>query len=122
MAKEKKSLLQFTLKLSKDERTQLKLLCAADYEIDFQYQIFDAAILWALENKETLIAIANPKHGSNKSYYICERELYIERLETCWDCNATRAVHTAIVHYLKHRQRLAKITSIAEIVKPKNSS
>jgi len=108
MTNQKKSLLQFTLKLSKTERTQMKVLCATDPEMGYQYKLFDTAILWAIENKEMLMAIANPKKGSNKSYYICETVEDINKLEMYWDCNSTRAVHSAIVQYLKYRKYLAE--------------
>ncbi|MCG8330642.1 MAG: hypothetical protein MI974_23295 [Chitinophagales bacterium] len=81
----------------------MKLICALDNTFKYQYQMFDAAVFWAIENREKLVAIANPKDGCNRSYYVCESVEQISLLEVQWNCNTTRALYTAVVNYLKYR-------------------
>lgn len=104
MTQDKTKLTAFTLKLSDDDRQIMKLVCAVDNAFKYQYQMFDAAVFWAVENKEKLVAIANPKDGGNRSYYVCESAEQIKVLEAQWNCNTTRALYTAVVNYLKHRE------------------
>jgi len=113
MTKIKKDLTGFTLKLSDDDLKQIKILSATDKSFQFQYEVFDAAIMWALENKERLVAIANQKTGAYRTYYVCEGQPYLATLESSWNCNATRALHSSIVHYLKHRSTPEGADSIA---------
>lgn len=103
MTQDKTKLTPFTLKLSNEDRQTMKLICAIDRTFKYQYQMFDAAVTWAIENREALVAIANPKDGGNRSYYVCETADQIKVLEDEWNCNTTRALYTAVVSYLKHR-------------------
>jgi hypothetical protein len=102
MTKDKTKLTAFTLKLSDEDRYTMKLICAVDKAFRYQYQLLDAAVLWAIQNRERIVAIANPKDGGNRSYYLSETVSKIEVLENEWNCNTTRALYTAVVHYLKH--------------------
>lgn len=104
MTQDKAKLTAFTLKLSEGHQQKIKLICALDKTFKYQYQIFDAAVMWAIQNKEKLIAIANPKNGDNRSYYLSESAIYIKALEKKWNCNATRALYTAVINYLKYRE------------------
>lgn len=102
---DKPKLTAFTLKLSDDDRKAMKVLCAIDRAFKFQYQMLDAAVTWANQNKDDLVAIANPKDGENKSYYVSDSVDFIESLESAWNCNTTRALFTALVSYLRHREK-----------------
>ena len=104
MTQDKTKLTAFTLKLSDDDRQTMKLVCAVDSAFKYQYQMFDAAVYWAIENKEKLVAIANPKDGDNRSYYVSDTADQIKVLEEQWNCNTTRALYTAVVTYLKFRE------------------
>lgn len=104
MTQDKTKLTAFTLKLSDDDRQKMKLICAVDRSFKYQYQMFDAAVIWAIQNKRKLVAIANPKDGGNRSYYVSESADLITTLEQEWNCNTTRALYTAVVNYLKHRE------------------
>lgn len=105
------------MKLSDEDRQTMKLICAVDRSFKYQYQMFDAAVFWAIDNKEKLVAVANPKDGDNGSYYVSDSANKIEVLEGQWNCNTTRALYTAVVNYLKHResevlsaQKLSEVT------------
>ncbi|WP_444928306.1 hypothetical protein ACJJI4_24075 (plasmid) [Microbulbifer sp. TRSA002] len=82
----------------------MKLICAVDGSFKYQYQLFDAAVHWAIENRDNLIAMANSKDGDNRSYYVCKAVSEIQILEEHWNCNTTRALYTAVVAYLKNRE------------------
>src|SRR5690606_36222656 len=105
MAKEKGRLTAFTLKLSDQDRLKMKMVCALDKSFQFQYHLLDAAVVWASANKHDLIAIANPKDGENRSYYLSDEVHRLRDLEEAWNCNTTRALHTAVVHYLKQCEK-----------------
>lgn len=119
MAPEKSKLTAFTLKLSDDDRKKMKLICAVDASFKYQYQMFDAAIYWAIENRDKLIAMANSKDGDNRSYYVCNAVCEIQILEEHWNCTTTRALYTAVVAYLKNRGPCVKIQPL-NLVKPDN--
>lgn len=109
MAQDKSKLTAFTLKLSDDDRQTMKLICAVDGSFKYQYQMFDAAVYWAIENRNKLIAMANSKDGDNRSYYVCDAVGEIQILEEHWNCNTTRALYTAVVAYLKYREAGVKV-------------
>ena len=104
MIEEKTKLNPFTLKLSPADKKKIKLICATDSNFKYQYEVFDAAVRWASDNKELVYAVANPKNGSNSSYYLSDTVDLLKHLELHWDCNSTRALYTAIVHFLRSRK------------------
>lgn len=112
MKQDKTKLTAFTLKLGENDRLTLKLICAVDDNFTYQYQLFDAAVCWAVENKDKLVAIANPKDGDNRSYYVSDAVDQIKSLEEQWNCNTTRALYTAVVNYLKCREADLRVGSI----------
>lgn len=91
----------FTLKLTSENRKQIQLLTAEIDNINFQYELLDIAVAWASDNSERLMATANPKQGSYRSYYLKDTVGLLEDLEKAWDCNTTRALHSAIISFLK---------------------
>ena len=104
MIQEKTNLTAFTLKLSDDNKQLMKLICAVDKSFNHQYQLCDEAVIWAVQNKKKLVAIANTKNGSNRTYYVSESKVQLNILEEQWNCNTTRALYTAVVQYLQHRE------------------
>lgn len=100
MITDKAKLTGFSLKLSPSDKKRVKLICASSNEIDYQYELFDQAVRWAVENRESLIPIANTKQGKHQSYYLCDSVSELNTLVEHWDCNHTRALYTAIVGYL----------------------
>lgn len=96
-----KKLTPYTLKLSQEERVKIKVLCATNSKFHYQYDLFDAAVNWAVLNKEEIVAIANPKKGTYGSYYLNESINNLKILEEHLNCNTTRALHSALIHYLK---------------------
>lgn len=105
MDRDTKKLSAYTLKLSDTDLINMKILCVTDQEFQFQYNLLDKAVKWAFENKESLMAIANQKSGTYKSYYISESTFYLNKLEVYWNCTPTRALHSAIRQYLKYREK-----------------
>lgn len=101
MTTDKAKLTGFSLKLSPDDKKRVKLICAASNLIDYQYELFDQAVKWAVENRDSLMPIANTKQGKHQSYYLCESLEELNTLVAHWDCNHTRALYTAVVGYLK---------------------
>ena len=106
MSKENNKLIPFSVKLNVREKLFLKSLLLDDSEFNFQYEVYDAAICWAIDNKDYLVAIANSKSGSYKTCYLGESVQCIHELEESWDCNTTRAFHSALVQYSKYRGML----------------
>lgn len=103
MSQRKTELTPFTLKLSEEERKSLKVICAIDETIRYQYQVIDEAVFWAVKNHASLVAIANPRLGGSHSYYASKSIDQIRFLEQAWNCTPTRALYTAVVGYLKYR-------------------
>jgi hypothetical protein len=103
MSNTKSKLTSFTLKLNDRDKLALKLICAVDSSFKYQYDLFDAAVHWAFENKENLVAIANPRNGDYSSYYVSESSDKLNLLEEYWNCNSTRAMYTSLVNYIKFR-------------------
>lgn len=103
MSQTKTDLIPFTLKLSEEERKILKVICALDETIRYQYQAIDEAVFWAFKNHSSLVAIANPRIGASRSYYACKSMHQVRFLEKAWNCTSTRALYTAVVSYLKYR-------------------
>lgn len=103
MSNDKTKLSPYTLKLSQQDKQSIKLICAVDSSFRYQYDLFDAAVAWAFDNRDNLVAIANPRQGDYSSYYVCEGVDQLKDLEDAWNCNGTRALYTALVNYLKHR-------------------
>ena len=108
MTRETSKLTAYTLKLSEKDRQRIKLICAFNPELKYQYSFFDEAVNWANTNKDSLFAIANPKNGSNKSYYLSDSVDLLDDLETEWNCNTTRALYTCVVLFLKFRENEIK--------------
>lgn len=95
----------FSLKFSREDKIRIKQLCIDDSH-QFQYQLFDAAVLWSLQNRSKLRALANPKTGSYSSFYISLDVSLLRELEFFWDCGASRALYTAVLSYLSHKENL----------------
>lgn len=98
----------FTLKLSEEDRKTIKMICAIDNSFRYQYQMIDAAVAWAHVQRHNIAALANSKDGDNRSYYVSDSLDNLETLERTWNCNATRALYTAVVSYVKFRKGLFK--------------
>lgn len=95
----------FSLKFSREDKIRIKQLCIDDSH-QFQYQLFDAAVLWSLQNQSNLRALANPKSGSYSSFYISLNISLLRELELCWDCGSSRALYTAVLSYLSFKEQL----------------
>jgi len=108
MTKETRKLTAYTLKLSKRDRLSMKLICALDDDFKYQYIFFDKAVEWASNNKKDLMAIANPKEGSNKTYYLSDSVEWLTGLEEEWNCNTTRALYTSVIQFLRLREKEVK--------------
>jgi hypothetical protein len=96
-------LVPFTLKIDPKDQRLVKMLCAKDDSIDYQYQLLDSAVAWAFEHRVSLVPIAPQRNGVSKSYYICESTELLMHLQSFWNCNTTRALHTALFHFLRAR-------------------
>lgn len=105
MKQRQTNLKPYTLKLCNEDKRKIKLICALDRSFQYQYQMFDAAVAWASENRDQLIAIANVKDGDHRTYYLSHGANLIEDLEAHWNCNKTRALYTAVISYLAFRQK-----------------
>ena len=70
MTQDKTKLTAFTLKLSDDDRQTMKLVCAVDSAFKYQYQMFDAAVYWAIENKEKLVWVCEDTPLRKKLYEV----------------------------------------------------
>jgi hypothetical protein len=99
MTSEKPKLSPYTLKIKDSDRKAVKLICLE--KCFYQYQLLDTAVAWALENKETLVAIANPLDGQHRSFYVSDSVKQLAELEDAWNCNSTRALYTALISYIK---------------------
>lgn len=113
MSNDKTKLSPYTLKLSMQDKKSIKLICAVDSSFRYQYDLFDAAVAWAFKNRDSLVAIANPRQGDYSSYYVCEGVDQLKDLEDAWNCNGTRALYTALVNYLKFRSVELKMVTDA---------
>ncbi|MFC7296272.1 hypothetical protein [Marinobacter aromaticivorans] len=102
---QQQKLLPFTLRLKEDDHTLMKLLAAIDDTIEFQYELLDAAVSWAHANRMTLHPVAVQKGGVKKSFYVGNSASLLADLERSWNCNPTRAVHTALFHYLRYQSQ-----------------
>jgi len=105
--KEKQMLASFTLKLSKRTRQDLQILCATDNDFQFKYEVYDASVIWASKNKEDVQPIANSRSGENVSVYLSSSVDTLDTLSDYWNCNPTRALHTAVIRYLSNRKEEA---------------
>lgn len=101
---DKAQLTQFTLKLAPETLTSIKVLTATDNDFQYQYEVFDAAVVWAINNVDELVALANCKTGKNRSYYLGKSVELLNELENNLSCNTTRALYTAIISYLKQKK------------------
>lgn len=68
--KHNQGLAAFSLKLTKKDHYSLKLLSAMDRNFRYQYELLDAAVEWAFENKHGLFATASQKEGDTRSNYL----------------------------------------------------
>jgi len=109
---DKTQLTQYTLKLHPDTLIKIKIFTAMDSDIQYQYEFFDKAVKWAKENTDHLVALANSKEGSNRSYYLSKGTKLIKGLEEALDCNTTRALYTAIIAYLSFRELEEKSATV----------
>lgn len=75
-----------------------------DEGILYQYQLLDAAVEWAVQNCDDIMPIACQREGRYKSYYLGQSSGLLESLVETWDCNSTRALHTALFNYLRMRE------------------
>jgi len=98
---QQQKLVPFTMRLKQEDYTLMKLLAAVDDKIEFQYELLDAAVSWAHSNRMNLHPIAVQKGGLRKSFYVGSSVSLLGDLESTWNCNPTRAVHTALFHYLR---------------------
>ena len=112
MTRETNKLTAYTLKLSIKDRQAMKLICALDHELKYQYSLFDEAVNWATNNKNDLMAIANPKDGFNKTYYLSNSVDLLKGLEQEWNCNTTRALYTSVVQFLRFREKEIKANNL----------
>ena len=87
----------------------MKLICVLDDEYKYQYSLFDEAVKWAFTNRKDLMAIANPKDGFNKSYYLSHSVELLEDLEQEWNCNTTRALYTSVIQFLRFREKKSRL-------------
>jgi len=115
MARETNKLTAYTLKLSLNDKKTMKLICALDSELKYQYSFFDDAVNWADNNKNDLMAIANPKDGSNQTYYLSDSVELLEGLEQQWNCNTTRALYTSVVQFLRFRENEIKAANVNQV-------
>lgn len=115
MTRETSKLTAYTLKLSSKDRQAMKLICALDHKLKYQYSLFDEAVSWADNNKEKLIAIASPKDGNNNTYYLSDSVELLEGLVEEWNCNTTRALYTAVVLFLRFREKEIKAQNLNQI-------
>jgi len=115
MTRETSKLTAYTLKLSNKDRQAVKLICVLDHELKYQYSLFDEAVKWAADNKNDLMAIANPKDGSNKTYYLSHSVELLEDLEQEWNCNTTRALYTSVIQFLRFREKEIKAQNLNHV-------
>lgn len=108
MTREPNKLTAYSLKLSVKDKQVMKLICALDSELKYQYSFFDEAVKWADKNKSDLMAIANPKDGTNQTYYLSSSVGFLEGLEHEWNCNTTRALYTSVIQFLRFREKKLK--------------
>lgn len=107
MSKEN-NLVPFTLKLAQRDHQLVKLLCAQKKELSFQYELLNEALVWACRRNSMLMPVASQRDGVYRSYYVSKGMVgeCVEDLCTSWNCNATRAVHTALFHFLREHSSL----------------
>lgn len=111
MTAQQQKLLPFTIRLKQEDHTLMKLLAAIDDTIEFQYELLDAAVSWAHNNRMNLHPVAVQKGGIKKSFYVGSSASLLGDLETTWNCNPTRAVHTALFHYLRFQSQESNLLS-----------
>lgn len=111
MTVQQQKLLPFTMRLKEEDHTLMKLLAAIDDSIEFQYELLDAALTWAHQNRLSLHPIAVQKGGIKKSFYVGNSASLLGDLERTWNCNPTRAVHTALFHYLRYQSQQRNLLS-----------
>ncbi len=90
----------FYLKLSTSDAKSLKLQQVVG-DFDFQYELLDKVVSWAKDNKENLFALASPRNGTYKTYYLKESLEDLDELASHWDCKPTRALFSSIIQYIK---------------------
>ncbi len=93
----------------------MKLICVLDDEFKYQYSLFDEAVKWAFTNRKDLIAIASPKDGFNKTYYLSHSVELLEDLEQEWNCNTTRALYTSVIQFLRFREKEIKAQNLNQV-------
>lgn len=113
MTRETSKLTAYTLKLSVKDIQTMKLICALDTNLKYQYSLFDEAVSWADNNKKNIMANASPKNGTNKTYYLSDSVKLLEGLEQEWNCNTTRALYTAVVQFLRSREKKINTQNIS---------
>lgn len=112
MISETNKLTAYTIKLSNKDRQAMKLICALDHELKYQYSLFDEAVSWADNNKEKLMAIASPKEGHTNTYYLSDSVELLIGLVKEWNCTPTRALYTAVIQFLKYREKEIKAKNL----------
>lgn len=91
----------FSLKISGKDQQLVKLLCAMDEEIGYQYELIDEAVEWAYGRRNELVPIATLRNGERKTFYVGRSIEKLKALQKDWDCPGSRALHTALYHYLR---------------------
>ena len=111
MTVQQQKLSPFTMRLKEEDHTLMKLLAAIDDTIEYQYELLDAAVSWAHAHRMTLHPVAVQKGGVKKSFYVGNSASLLADLEGSWNCNPTRAVHTALFHYLRYQSQKRNLLS-----------
>ena len=107
--KEKNRLTAFTLRLSTKTQQEINILCALDEKFQFKYNVLDAAVLWASKNRFELLPVANPRNGKNQSAYLSGSVNEVNTdLTEYWEVNPSRALYSALTHYLLFRKEIAE--------------
>lgn len=111
---DKKALVGFSLKFSGEDKRRLKQLCLNE-GLQFQYQLFDAAVSWSVLNRATLLALANPKNGSYSSYYLSLPINELMILQDSWNCNSSRALYSAVLNYLRFKSVTIEYSEVTTV-------